>query len=99
MNDILRWSTTTWSFDTSNFLSGITSTYTAIFSADLIPWTLTFPFISFAATAVTRTSANPPATAIFDNILLVVIALLSCLEFHFFADSDHVPKKRNQCQW
>src|SRR5262245_55583865 len=99
MNDILRWSTTTWYFDASTFLSGITSTYTAMFSADLIPWTLTFPLISFAATAVTRTSANPPATAIFDNIPLAVIALLSSPEFHFFADSNHAPRKRNQCQW
>src|SRR5262249_3599267 len=99
MNDILRWSTTTWSFDASNFLSGITSTYTAILSADLIPWTLTFPLLSSSAPPVTRPSENPPATAIFDNILLAVIALLSCPEFHFFADSNHVPRKRNQCQW
>ena len=63
MNAIFRWSITTWSFGASNFLSGIASTYTAMFSADLIPCTLTLPLISLARTSTGEDQMRSAATA------------------------------------
>src|SRR5580693_8020731 len=82
MNAIFFWSTTTWSFGASNFLSGIASTYTAIFSADLIPCTLTLPLISLAQLAPVRASVIPPVTAAFHAIpdrLMVLLSLSDVL--------------------
>src|ERR1700746_4156201 len=61
---ILVWHTTGFVVGAANFLSGIASTYTAVFSADLSPCTLTFPLMSPARLAPARRSTAPPtATA------------------------------------
>src|ERR1700747_3370256 len=79
MNAIFRWSITTWSFGASNFLSGITSTYTAMLSADLIPCTLTLPLMSLARPATAKTSVTLTATAPFAAILDRFMSFLSYL--------------------
>src|SRR5215472_9768753 len=71
----------TCSFGASNFLSGITSTYTAMFSADLMPCTLTLPLISLARLAHAKIKIRPDATAAFAAILDRFMTYLSYLSF------------------
>src|SRR5258708_30396848 len=60
---ILRWSITTCSEGGSNFFPAMASTYTTIFSADLIPWTLTFPLIPPAQLRAGTSNATTRLTA------------------------------------
>src|SRR5260370_8461140 len=90
MNAIFRWSITTWSFGASNFLSAITSTYTAMFSAYLMPCTLTLPLISLAQPGPTRASARPATTDAFTAILdrfMTFLSYLVCVRLSFRPDS------------
>src|SRR5690242_4693265 len=57
------------------------STYTAMFSADLMPCTLTLPLISLALTALTNASIRPAATAVLTAILPRLMTFLSCSNF------------------
>src|SRR5260370_38976374 len=90
MNAIFRWSITTWSFGASNFLSAITSTYTAMFSAYLMACTLTLPSISLAQPWPTRASARPATTDAFTAILdrfMTFLSYLVCVRLSFRPDS------------
>src|SRR5437879_4608891 len=73
-----------WSLGASNFLSTITSTYTAMFSADLMPCTFTFPLISLALPAPATVSVRLTASAAFAAILVELMTFLSYSDFFQF---------------
>src|SRR6266851_6538533 len=61
-----------------------------MFSADLIPCTLTFPLISLARVAPARARVILTATAAFATIfarLMTFLSYLMCVRFHFRARS------------